>query len=70
MSTLLQEEELKAWIGVKSRAKLMDWLDQQELPYRLAPGGRVVTELGAISEALSRSVNDNWNNPVFGNAGT
>lgn len=49
---LLSEEDLKTWLHVKQRARLVAILDEKGIPYMIGGGGTIVTTQTAMNKAL------------------
>jgi hypothetical protein len=52
MTTLITEDQLQEWLGIKQRTRLMRALQELKIPYVLGGGGRICTTQGAIDQAL------------------
>jgi len=52
MSALVTEEELREWLYIKQRGRLMRMLTELKIPNHLAGGGRVCTTQAAIDQSL------------------
>jgi hypothetical protein len=48
----IAEDQLKEWLGIKQRTRLMRALHDMRIPYVLGAGGRICTTQGAIDSAL------------------
>jgi hypothetical protein len=53
MTTLISEDQLQDWLGIKQRTRLMRTLQELKIPYILGGGGRICTTQGAIDSALT-----------------
>ena len=49
---LLSEEKLLNWTGYRRSGDLINWFEQNKIPYCRAKGGRVVTTQSAIDSAF------------------
>lgn len=59
MSALLRSDELSEWTGCKQRSKLIAWLNENHIPYRLDKAGAPITTLEAVNASLlDRRVSD------------
>jgi hypothetical protein len=52
VNALLSEQELKDWLNVKQRAKLLNLLETQSIPYLIGGGGTIVTTRTAMDQAM------------------
>lgn len=57
MKPLLQEKDLREWLGFKRRADLVRWLDQKKIRYEYARE-EVVTTLEAVNERFRTEVEE------------
>ena len=51
-TTLILEPELKEWCGYTSRTAIMNWLDTNQIPYKLGKDGRICTTATAVEKSL------------------
>lgn len=51
-SDLVEEEELKSWLGYAQRTALERHLQKSRIPYIYGAGGRICTTIGAINSTL------------------
>lgn len=49
---LLDEDDLKSWLGFQQRTALIERLKEQKIPYFYGKGGAVCTTVGAVESAL------------------
>ena len=47
---LLNQDELMSWTGIKTKARLQRWLEDNGIAYRLTPMG-IVSTLGWVQES-------------------
>ena len=52
MSQLIKYDDLKEWSDVKQRNKLIDWLKENHIAFRLNRDGFPVTTVDAINKSL------------------
>ena len=57
-SQLVNYNDLKTWSDVKQRNKLIEWLKENHIAYRLNRDGFPVTTVDAINKSLSPDNND------------
>ncbi len=49
---LITEDQLKEWLDIKQRTRLMRKLQELKIPYVCGARGRICTTQGAIDQAL------------------
>jgi|GEM_PF-3080142 len=52
MKALLEESDLKAWLGFQRRTDLENYLRRQKIPYLYGKGNRICTTTDAINARL------------------
>ena len=57
-SQLVNYDDLKEWSDVRQRNKLLDWLKENGIPFRLNRAGYPITTVDAINKSLSQDDND------------
>lgn len=50
-AALVNEEDLRAWLGYEQQQKIIDWLKQRHIPFHFSRG-RVVTTITAIDNFI------------------
>lgn len=50
-SDLIDEDDLKVWLGYEQRQKIAQWLSERGIPYQTAKG-RIVTTIQAINAGM------------------
>lgn len=59
MSALLRTDDLYEWTEIKQRSKLIAWLNENNIAYRLNKLGEPITTLDAVNASLlDRKVSD------------
>ena len=51
--SLLNEEQLKKWLGYKRRCDIESWLSDRRINWYRAGGGKIVTTQAAIDQAFN-----------------
>lgn len=59
MSALLRTDDLYEWTDIRQRAKLIAWLNENSIPYRLDKTGSPITTMDAVNASLlDRKISD------------
>ncbi len=58
MNRLVKYDDLKEWSDVRQRNKLIDWLKENHIAFRLNRSGYPVTTVDAINRSLESDSND------------
>lgn len=58
MNELLTSEQLSEWAACKQRARLIRWLNENRIAYRLNAKGEPVSTLKAVNDSLSGELDD------------
>lgn len=58
MSALLKAVDLYEWAECKQRSKLIEWLNENNIAYRLSRTGNPITTIDAINASLNNKTND------------
>ncbi|TQV85230.1 hypothetical protein FKG94_03300 [Exilibacterium tricleocarpae] len=57
MGALVNEDELKSWLGFDRRSAIENWLDKHKIPFHYGKGNQICTTQRAIDASL-RLTND------------
>jgi hypothetical protein len=49
---LITEDQLREWLGIRQRTRLMRTLQELKIPYVVGAGGRICTTQAAIDQAI------------------